>query len=93
MKKSCKVSIHQLQVGNFVRLPIAWKDHPFLFSSFQIKQAAQIELIKNLGIEYVFVDIERSETGPLNPERVNAITRSLSPELRELRKSMDIYKA
>lgn len=93
MKKSCKVSVHQLQVGNFVRLPVAWKDHPFLFSSFHIKQAAQIELIKNLGIEHVIVDLERSEIAPLNPEAVNPITLPPSPELHDLKNNMDIYKA
>ncbi|MGL4748219.1 MAG: DUF3391 domain-containing protein, partial [Shewanella sp.] len=93
MKKSCKVSVHQLQVGNFVRLPVAWKDHPFLFSSFHIKQAAQIELIKNLGIEHVIVDLERSEIAPLNPEAVNPITLPPSPELHDLKNDMDIYKA
>lgn len=93
MKKSCKVSIHQLQVGNFVRLPLAWKDHPFLFSSFHIKQAAQIELIKNLNIEHVFVDLERSETAPLDPEAVNPITQPPSAELHVLKHNMDLYKA
>ena len=93
MKKSCKVSIHQLQVGNFVRLPVAWKDHPFLFSSFHIKQAAQIELIKNLGIEHVIVDLERSETAPLNPEAINPIKLPPSPELHDLKNDMDVYKA
>lgn len=68
MKKSRKVMVNQLQVGNFVRLPVSWKDHPFLFSSFKLKQQAQIELIRKLGIEHVFVDIDKSETDPLTPE-------------------------
>jgi len=65
MKKSCKVAVNQLQVGNFIRLPVAWKDHPFLFNSFRLKQEAQIQLIRNLGINHVFVDLERSDMPPL----------------------------
>ncbi|MCG9713663.1 HD-GYP domain-containing protein [Shewanella insulae] len=68
MSKSCKVSTNQLQVGNFVRLPVSWKDHPFLFNSFRLKQEAQIELIKKLGIEYVFVDLDKSSAPPLGKE-------------------------
>ncbi|QSX35863.1 HD-GYP domain-containing protein [Shewanella sedimentimangrovi] len=68
MKKSCKVTVNQLQVGNFIRLPVAWKDHPFLFNSFRLKQEAQIQLIRNLGINHVFVDLERSDVPPLPPD-------------------------
>ncbi|QQX82019.1 DUF3391 domain-containing protein [Shewanella sp. KX20019] len=68
MPNSCKVAVKQLQVGNFIRLPISWKDHPFLFSSFKIRQQAQIELIKNLGIEHVFVILDRSDTAVLTLE-------------------------
>ncbi|GIU02424.1 HD family phosphohydrolase [Shewanella algidipiscicola] len=49
-----------------MRLPISWKEHPFLFNSFKIKQKTQIELIKNLGIEFVFVDLEKSSVPPLS---------------------------
>ena len=70
MKNSCKVTVDQLQIGNFVRLPIAWKDHPFLFSSFKVKQQAQIELIRNLGINHVFVDLDRSDAEPLSAKEV-----------------------
>ena len=72
MTNSCKVAVKQLQVGNFIRLPISWKDHPFLFSSFKIRQQAQIELIKNLGIEHVFVIVERSDTPVLNVKDAQA---------------------
>jgi len=54
MKKNQKISVDQLEVGTFIRLPISWKDHPFLFSSFKIKDTVQIELIKGLGLKDVF---------------------------------------
>lgn len=93
MKKSCKVTVHQLQIGNFVRLPLAWKDHPFLFSSFHLKQLAQIELIKSLGIEHVIVDLERSDTPPLSPEQTAEIPSTHTSEALDLLKSdMDEYK-
>lgn len=66
MSKSCKVNVNQLQTGNFVRLPVSWKEHPFLFNSFKLKQNTQIELIKNLGIEFVFVDLDKSSVPPLS---------------------------
>ncbi|WP_338592953.1 DUF3391 domain-containing protein [Shewanella khirikhana] len=90
MNKCCKVSVNQLQVGNFVRLPVAWKDHPFLFNSFRLKQEAQIQLIRSLGIEHVFVDLDRSDVPPLKEEAANkpAPAESLEP----LRETLDKKK-
>ncbi|SQH76237.1 HD family phosphohydrolase [Shewanella benthica] len=82
MKKSRKVAVNQLQVGNFIRLPVSWKDHPFLFSSFRLKQQTQIELIKKLAIEFVFVDLERSDSPPLTEEV--AKTKVVLPQKEDL---------
>ncbi|WP_351074741.1 HD-GYP domain-containing protein [Shewanella sp. CAL98-MNA-CIBAN-0140] len=71
MKKNQKISVEQLQVGTFIRLPISWKDHPFLFSSFKIKDAAQIELIKGLGLKDVFFDPEKSDVEPVTSQNAN----------------------
>ncbi|QYJ76866.1 HD-GYP domain-containing protein [Shewanella sp. FJAT-52076] len=88
MSKSCKVHVNQLQVGNFVRLPVAWKDHPFLFNSFRVKQEAQIQLIRSLGIEHVFVDLDRSDVMPLQEQSVSvsAPSKDLAPLIDELDK-------
>ncbi|MCL2920134.1 HD-GYP domain-containing protein [Shewanella litorisediminis] len=88
MSKSCKVHVNQLQVGNFVRLPVAWKDHPFLFNSFRVKQEAQIQLIRSLGIEHVFVDLDRSDVMPLQeqPVSMSAPAKDLAPLIDELEK-------
>ncbi|KFZ36458.1 HD family phosphohydrolase [Shewanella mangrovi] len=94
MGKSRFVSIQQLQVGNYVRLPLSWKDHPFLFSSFRIKQQAQIELIKKLGIDSVYVDVAKSDTPPLEQEQItdnNAV--EFSEDVDELHQKMERYKA
>ena len=98
MKNSCKVAVGQLQVGNFVGLPIAWKDHPFIFNSFKIKQQTQIELIKNLGIDFVYVRTERSDTQPLSsleakqqkPQIIDSNLEQITGELNQQKtKSID----
>ncbi|PRM91048.1 HD family phosphohydrolase, partial [Arcobacter cryaerophilus gv. occultus] len=38
-----KNSVDRLQVGNFVSLPLCWREHPFLFSSFKLKNEEEIE--------------------------------------------------
>jgi len=94
MNKNRKVTVEQLQVGNFVRLPVSWKDHPFLFSSFRIKQQAQIELIKKLGITHVFVDLQRSDVSLLDEtEAKEQSTEVNQAELDQLTKDMNKYKS
>lgn len=94
MKKSRKVTVNQLQVGNFIRLPVSWKDHPFLFSSFRIKQQAQIELIKKLAITHVFVDLERSDIPPLTEETAKTkVIQTPKEDLDSLTNEMHKYKA
>jgi putative nucleotidyltransferase with HDIG domain len=69
MKKNQKIAVEQLEIGTFIRLPVSWKDHPFLFSSFKINDATQIELIKGLGIKDVFFDPEKSDIEPVTSEQ------------------------
>lgn len=56
-----RVSVEQLQVGMFIRLPISWRQHPFLFRSFKIKNEKQIQTIRGLGIAEVFYDPAKSD--------------------------------
>ncbi|GIU49520.1 HD family phosphohydrolase [Shewanella sairae] len=92
MTNSSKVAVGQLQVGNFVQLPLAWKDHPFIFNSFKIKQQAQIEIIKNLGIEYVVVQPERSDTAPMSAVETNKNTRIIDNNLDQLSNKLSEQK-
>lgn len=93
MKNSVKVSINQIQVGNFIRLPVSWKDHPFLFSNFKVKTQSQIELIKSLGIEQVYFDTERSDVKLLDKEEAKSKAGSIKEDgLDELKLEMDQYK-
>ncbi len=94
MKKSVKVSVEELQIGNFIKLPVSWKDHPFLFSSFKLKQDAQIELIKRLGISHVFIDLERSEVQLDTEQPVQDPTPpKAANDLDSLAKEMNQYKS
>ncbi|MBB1269417.1 HD-GYP domain-containing protein [Shewanella sp. SR44-3] len=100
MTKNLKISVDQLQVGTFISLPVSWKDHPFLFSSFKIKDAAQIELIKHLGITEVFFNQEKSEVQPLAPEAVEENSVDLddmpvaadSDDMMLLKNEMEVHK-
>lgn len=59
-----RISVDRLQIGNFVRLPLSWRDHPFLFSSFLIRNQDEIDLIRRLGLKQVIIFPDKSETGP-----------------------------
>jgi HD-GYP domain-containing protein (c-di-GMP phosphodiesterase class II) len=54
------VPIADLRVGHYVKLPLSWKQHPFLFSSFRIKDEAQLQIIRNIGLYEVVVDPDKS---------------------------------
>ncbi|MGF1689571.1 HD-GYP domain-containing protein [Photobacterium japonica] len=63
-----KLSIERLTEGLYIKLPLQWTDHPFLLNHFKIKDQQQIRLIKNLGVKYVYLIPEKSESQPLPPE-------------------------
>ncbi|HGF7477402.1 TPA: HD-GYP domain-containing protein [Vibrio mimicus] len=64
---SIKITVDRLQPGLYIRLPVKWNEHPFLFNSFKIKSQEQIQLIKHLGIQHVFLNPGLSDTQPLPP--------------------------
>lgn len=59
-----KISVDRLQVGNYVSLPLGWREHPFLFSSFKLKHEQEIELIRRLGLKLVTIIPDKSDTPP-----------------------------
>ncbi|GAA5218820.1 HD-GYP domain-containing protein [Corallincola platygyrae] len=63
-----KLSVHRLQKGLYIRLPVSWRSHPFLFNSFKIKDDGQIALIKQLGISHVIVMPDKSDAAPLKAD-------------------------
>ncbi|GGB17501.1 HD-GYP domain-containing protein [Agarivorans gilvus] len=60
-----KLTVERLQIGVFVKLPVKWGEHPFMFTSFKIKSQEQIEVIRNLGLKHVIVVPEKSDKPPL----------------------------
>ncbi|NRD74344.1 DUF3391 domain-containing protein [Shewanella sp. VB17] len=62
----------KLQLGITIKLPISWKHHPFLFNRIKIKEEAQIELIKSLGISYVIL-VSGHELIPEDEEEIEEV--------------------
>ena len=56
------VPIADLRVGHSIRLPLSWKQHPFLFSAFRIKDEAQLQQVRQIGLATIIVDSDRSTT-------------------------------
>ncbi|GGI84625.1 HD-GYP domain-containing protein [Shewanella gelidii] len=54
-EESPKISVSKLQLGLTVKLPLSYTNHPFLFNRIELKEASQIELIKSLGVTYVYL--------------------------------------
>lgn len=54
------VPVDELRVGMFVELPLSWHTHPFLTNSFVISSCEDIEKIRDMGVEKIWVDISRS---------------------------------
>ncbi|QMV13252.1 HD-GYP domain-containing protein [Vibrio spartinae] len=60
-----KITVDRLQPGLHIRLPVKWNDHPFLLNSFKIKNQDQINIIKHLGIQHVYLNPAQSDAQPL----------------------------
>ena len=67
-----KISVDRLQVGNYVSLPLGWREHPFLFSSFKLKSEEEIELIRRLGLKLVTIIPDKSDAPPKPLDQVQA---------------------
>lgn len=60
-----KLTVDRIQPGLHIRLPLKWNDHPFLLNSFKIKDQEQVEMIRHLGVKFVYFNPEQSEASPL----------------------------
>jgi len=61
-----RISIDQLRVGLYIRME-SWMDHPFLFSSFKIRNEKQLQQLRSLGITHVLYNSSKSDVTPLPP--------------------------
>ena len=71
MSQTTPISVDQLKIGHYVVLPFGWKNHPFLFSSFRIKDEEQLQILRDLGVRAIPVDLAKSvilEEEPAPPE-------------------------
>ena len=66
-----RISIEQLRVGLFIHLDV-WMDHPFLFSSFKIRNDKQLKVLRSLGLKEVVYFPDKSDLPPLPPPRADA---------------------
>ncbi|PYC29516.1 phosphohydrolase [Aquipseudomonas alcaligenes] len=55
----------QLCVGLYVHLDLSWWEHNFAFSSFKIKDAAQLQALRALGLKQLRYEPARSDCAPL----------------------------
>ncbi|MGQ9861543.1 MAG: HD-GYP domain-containing protein [Thiobacillaceae bacterium] len=61
-----RISVDQLREGLYIRLD-TWMNHPFIFNSFKIRNAKQIEALRAAGIREVTCIPARSDSEPLPP--------------------------
>ncbi|MFA0570266.1 HD-GYP domain-containing protein [Vibrio gallaecicus] len=78
---SIKITVDRIQPGLHIRLPVKWNEHPFLFNSFKIKDNEQIQMIKHLGIKYVYINLNQSDTQPLPANQESTSTDDVSSEM------------
>ncbi|MCG9696338.1 HD-GYP domain-containing protein [Shewanella sp. Isolate11] len=90
------IPIAKLQIGQTVKLPLSWKNHPFLRNRIKIDQEEQIELIKSLNVPFVILlegdyvaddesdqdDSHESHKAVPKPDLVMAARQSLRKSLR-----------
>ncbi|MFC4161001.1 HD-GYP domain-containing protein [Chitinimonas lacunae] len=58
------VTPDRLCIGLYIRLELDWSQHPFAFNQFKIKNQAQIDTLRALGVERFRYDPGRSDVAP-----------------------------
>ncbi len=75
-----KIPVEQLQVGHYIQLDGSWKDYPFLFRSFKIKNKKQIKIIIDLGLKTISYDPAKSKVKAAKPEAPEKTVEAETPE-------------
>lgn len=93
MSASIKLSTDRLQAGLYIKLPLKWREHPFMLNRFQIESDAQAKLIRSLPTSFVYYYPDKSTAVPLpalvekkeNPDEIdpNAVSRDKEAMERE----------
>lgn len=63
--QSATITLDQLCVGLYVTLDLGWTDHPFLFSSFKIRNRDQLVALKSLKLARLSYVQSKSDARPL----------------------------
>lgn len=58
------ISVDRLCPGLFIQLNLKWMAHPFVFNSFKLKHADQIQTLRELGVKEVLYIPEKSDCPP-----------------------------
>ena len=90
------ITMDQLCVGLHVRLD-SWLGHPFLFSSFRIKDQQQIDTLRSLGLTEIEYLPHKSTASPASPsvakppveQPVQEATATLESLMQEKRERID----
>lgn len=67
-----EIPVSELKVGQTIKLPLSWTDHPFLRNKVTLKSEVEIKMIKGLGVPYVILleDTQTEiQTEPLTTEK------------------------
>lgn len=64
-----RIPVEQVCEGLYIRLD-SWMSHPFLFNSFKVRDARQIEALRASGIREVVYIPAKSDCEPLPPQAV-----------------------
>ena len=72
------IRMDQLCIGLHIKLD-TWLGHPFLFSSFKIKDANQIAALRSMGLEEIEYLPQRSDAKPLLPTKASTEAAPAEP--------------
>lgn len=86
-----RIAIDQVKVGVFIRLD-TWLDHPFLFSSFKIRNEKQLAALRSLGLDAVWYSPEKSDVVPSPPAAPDVLAKpkipAVDPEVAAMMQAM-----
>lgn len=73
------ISIDQLTIGLYIHLDLGWMEHPFAFNHFKIRDAEQIQTLRELGLKTLRYDPKKSDVAPLLRDAPPPTPAPLSP--------------
>ncbi|RYV03199.1 phosphohydrolase [Shewanella sp. OPT22] len=91
-----EIAVSELKVGQIIKLPLSWTNHPFLRNRVILKSEVEIEMIKGLGVPYVILldDVNSAAENEQISEQQSTETTQDEPlpedESKLLRKSLSV---